>query len=239
MPKEKVKKEKTSIEHPESFSKLELASENVMLSWYDFFANSLRREIKKKPKEFLLIFVFAFLGTVLASAVLFVFLVGGINMRFSLPSFSLPTFSVAEISTGSNSSSVKYDPVILLDKIKKGEHDYALIDIRSFDEYEEGHIKTALSMPVYGTNLIKEDGSLDRGLIKKAIEEKSKDKKTIIIYGHSQHSSVSEKVASILGKKSQVLSVGWNEWAHFKTLWVPEGMWNEVDLSSFIQTREE
>ena len=94
-------------------------------------------------------------------------------------------------------------------------------------------------MPVYGTDLVDENGEVDKGRIRKAINDKFGNKDMVIVYGHSQHSSLSSKVADSIGERAIPLGIGWNEWAHFKQWWVPENRWNDVDVSSYIQVREE
>lgn len=227
-----------------SFNDLKKEERHHILRLYDFLTYSLRNEIKKRPWEFVILFFIALVGTTIFSGILITFVTGGINIKytppsFSLSSFSLPNFLGAEISTGRGSNSNDLDPLVLFEKIRRGDTDYLLLDIRTLEEYENGHIKSALSMPVYGTDLVNENGEVDSGRIRKAVREKFGDKNLIIVYGHSQHSSLSNKVAEAIGGNASPLGLGWNEWAHFKQWWVPENMWNDVDISNYIQVREE
>ncbi len=238
-------KENITEEKPiHTFKELKKEERHHILRIYDFLTYSLRAEIKKRPWEFVILFFIALVGTTIFSGILISFVTGGINIRYTAPSASLSNFSFpnllgAEITTGSKTSGYSLDPIVLLEKIRMGSDDYLLIDIRTLEEYENGHIKTALSMPVYGTELVDENGEVDSGRIRKAVNENFGNKEMIIVYGHSQHSELSRKVADSIGGKAVALGVGWNEWAHFKQWWVPERLWNDVDLSNFVQVREE
>lgn len=227
-----------------TFEDLKKEERHHILRLYDYLTYSLRSEIKKRPWEFVVLFFIALAGTTIFSGILITFITGGINIKYNVPSlsftnFSLPNMLGAEISTGNSAASSDLDPLVLLEKIRRGDADYLLLDIRSLKEYEDGHIKSALSMPIYGTDLVNENGEVDSGRIRKAVREKFSDRDLIIIYAHSQHSVLSDKVADSIGGNAIALGLGWNEWAHFKQWWVPESMWNDLDISDYVQIREE
>lgn len=227
-----------------TFNELKVEERNHILRIYDFLTYSLRAEIKKRPLEFLALFFGVLLLSMITSGIIISVITGGISIRYSPPNFTFPTLSLpnfatgTQIITGSSRYNLKYDPYLLLEKIKQGDTDYALVDIRSSSDYELGHIKSAINIPVYGTKLIKKDGSLDKNLIKKAVKDKTKGKNIVIFYGHSQHTTYVDEIAQIVGG-GKALAIGWNEWAHFKNLWVPESKWNEIDLSDYVQIKEE
>lgn len=225
---------------PETKVQLEKEGRKYLLAWYDYLTLLIRKNINKNTSGLLLIFSGVFVITIIVSFVLLRILINGVDIKVLIPSFSIPNLELIKTSSISSVMSV-YDPMILLEKIKKGDKDYKLIDIRSFDEFEQGHIKTAISIPVYGTNLIKKDGSLDAGLIKRSFKEKAGSTNLVIIYGHTEFSTYTKQVASLIdkgGNRVKALLIGWNEWAHFKTLWVPEKEWNSVDPAKFIQRKE-
>lgn len=235
------KKEEEKQVH--TFEDLKKEERHHILRVYDYLTFSLRKEIKKRPWEFVILFFIALCGTTVFSGILITFITGGINVRYSMPSVGLPNFSLpniagAQLSTGNNRT-FPYEPMFLLEQIRSGSQDYLLIDIRTLKEYEAGHIKTAVSMPVYGTELLNVDKSINGGLIRKAVNNKFPNKKEIIVYGHSQNSSIAHEVASSIGGNAKALGIGWNEWAHFKTFWVPETQWDEIDINEYIQIRED
>lgn len=225
--------------HSETKVQLEKEGRKYLLAWYDYLTLLIRKNLNKNPRELLLLFTGVFVTTIVVSFVLLRMLINGVDIKVSMPSFSIPNLASIQASSSLPPTAI-YDPMILLEKIKKGDRDYKLVDIRSFDEYDQGHIKTAISIPVYGTNLIKKDGSLDIGLVKRSFREKTRGAKLVIIYGQTQFSAYPQQVASSIdrgGSKLKVLSIGWNEWAHFKTLWVPENRWDNVDPAEYIQTK--
>lgn len=228
--------------HSETKIELEKEGRRYLLAWYDYLTLAIRKILSKNPRELFFLFSGVFLLTIIISVVLLRMLINGviINVSMPVPSFSIPNIA-SLITLSSNSSTAVYDPMVLLEKIKKGDEDYKLVDIRSFDEYEQGHIKTAISIPVYGTNLIKKDGSLDKGLVKASFKEKAGNTKLVIVYGQTEFSVYPQQVAGLVdkgGSKVKVLSIGWNEWAHFKSIWVPENKWDSIDPNDFIQTKE-
>jgi len=117
------------------------------------------------------------------------------------------------------------DPLSLLKLIDSGEQNNILIDIRDGLSYKKAHIKGAVN---YSTEQIKKDIS------------KFKRKK-IIIYGDTTSSILSKEIALLLIEKSvdaRLMSVGWNEFRHFKNLWVPESQWDKIDINKYITANE-
>lgn len=108
------------------------------------------------------------------------------------------------------------DPMTLVSLIKTRDQSYILIDVRSKKEYEKSHI---------------------RGAVQLSESKKLDSKKTIIVYGNTQYSDETKNVASELaekGLKVKQLAIGWNEWRHFRNLWVPDNKWAEIDVNDFI-----
>ncbi len=123
-------------------------------------------------------------------------------------------------------NAVYLDPVDLLDLIKNNDKNYILIDIRSKEEFNKGHIKTAVNLT-------------PEALLKKTNDLR---KKTVILYGQTSYSSITKNtVYSLLEKniKVKVLSVGWNEFFHFRNLWLPEILWNKMRIDQFVELAKE
>lgn len=117
------------------------------------------------------------------------------------------------------------DPLVLLKLIDSGDQKIVLIDIRDSLSYKKAHIKGAVN---YSRDQIKKDISKFK-------------KKKIIIYGDTTSSVLSKEIALLLIEKgidARLMSVGWNEFRHFKNLWVPESQWSEIDVNKYIQTNE-
>ena len=117
------------------------------------------------------------------------------------------------------------DPLVLLKLIDSGDQKIVLIDIRDSLSYKKAHIKGAVN---YSADQIKKDISKLK-------------KKKIIIYGDTTSSVLSKEIALLLiekGVDARLMSVGWNEFRHFKNLWVPESQWSEIDINKYIQANE-
>jgi rhodanese-related sulfurtransferase len=117
------------------------------------------------------------------------------------------------------------DPLSLLKLIDSDDQKIVLIDIRDSLSYKKAHIKGAVN---YSTDQIKKDVSKFK-------------KKKIIIYGDTTSSVLSKEIALLLIEKgidARLMSVGWNEFRHFKNLWVPESQWDKVDVNKYIEINE-
>lgn len=117
------------------------------------------------------------------------------------------------------------DPMTLIRVIDKNPSDMVIIDIRSGDDFNRGHIKSSINMSI---DAIMKDY---RGL----------RNKKVIVYGENSYDPVPKDVAIfLLGKRidTRVLAVGWNEFRHFRNLWVPEGMWNKIDVNRYVSDLE-
>lgn len=96
-----------------------------------------------------------------------------------------------------------------------------ILDTRSSQDYNLGHVRGAV--------MAKDEvaGNL-KGL----------KGKTVIIYGQTASDPAPKEMALYLigkGVESKILSVGWNEFRHFRNLWVPERLWGKFDPGKYIQ----
>ncbi len=117
------------------------------------------------------------------------------------------------------------DPMTLIKVIDKNPSDMVVIDIRSKDDFNRGHIKSSINM---SKDAVMKDY---RGL----------RNKKVIVYGENSYDPAPKDVAIfLLGKRidARVLAVGWNEFRHFRNLWVPEGMWNKIDVNRYVSDQE-
>jgi len=95
----------------------------------------------------------------------------------------------------------RIDPQILSQWIVEGNTDFILIDIRSFEEFQAGHIKTAVNMPL-------------PELIEKETIESLNSNKLLILYSNGvSHASQAWVILHSAGKKNVlVLEGGLNYW---------------------------
>ena len=122
-------------------------------------------------------------------------------------------------------SQMYFDPYTLLTEIKENKNTVTLLDVRPDSEYRNGHIMGAISVPFSGQS----------DLLNKTLKYKNK---RIIIYGGSAYSTDPLKAFTILLKNNfdaRMLAVGWNEWKHLSTVWLPESQWTAIDINNFIK----
>lgn len=224
----------------ESLNDLEKEGKHYVLHWFDFIVLHLRRQFRRKPLELLVLFILSFLCSVLVSALVLLVILNKIELRFSLP--TVPFLNTGGISLDSSRARVStYDPMALVHLIKKNDQTYVLVDLRSAKEFDEGHIKTAVSIPILGTEYLAANGEVKDGKVKEVFTDKTRNKSLVILYGQTQFSTYPESVAKVLdqsGRKVKVLKIGWNEWAHFTNMWVPESLWNTFVIDPYIQVKE-
>lgn len=125
-----------------------------------------------------------------------------------------------------------YDPidVVLYDP------DIQLVDIRQTEQFKEGRIKGAINIPVSF-----EDGDISNK--QQVIEQfaKLKTEPQIVIYGKNSYTLQTVRVAQLLENKNiqvKVLRVGWTEFFHFQTFWLPEELSSKVNILNYIELPE-
>jgi len=104
-------------------------------------------------------------------------------------------------------------------KISSGDTSFVLVDVRSEEEYLEGHIKWAISIPAYTDRDNTQNISNER--ILEAFTSISPDKE-IITYCYSSYCMSSRKIGKFLAENDvyvKHLTVGWNEWRYHWDLW--------------------
>lgn len=207
--------EKSLEREKKQFQELEKEGTKQVLKWYDFGMISLRREIKAHPAQYFFLFITSFLGSVITSAFgLYGFSVN-LNSKISPPVLGATSSAkTQQVQKEDNVLVSKFDASLLLSKIKAKDKNYALIDIRSKKDFQNGHIKGAINIPVYGTALVSQNGDLDEVGINKAFRDVNKTN-LVIVYAQNEFDSVPQAISQMLSKSKQTvkpLSVGWSEW---------------------------
>ncbi len=185
--------------------------------------NIKKEERKVDQKTFLIFFVISFF-------------VGFLTVYFLLPKKNQPVKigkeSAGEKKISYSSQKVKefltfknslyYDPLDLIDDLKKQRKEILLVDCRDKDSFTKGHIKTAVNFQS----------------INQILELTKKSKKTVILYGNYQEEPKINQIAlDLLGKglKVRVLSVGYNQFRHLKIFWLPESQWDKVNPEEWVE----
>lgn len=125
-------------------------------------------------------------------------------------------------------TAVYISPHTLRKRMDKGEANYALVDVRSAQEYEKEHIVGAISIPAYkdpNTSMSLEIEKEERERIITAFQNLGKEKE-ILVYCYSMPCMTGRKIGKLLAENGiyvKHLGVGWNEWRYFWNLWNHDG----------------
>jgi rhodanese-related sulfurtransferase len=133
-----------------------------------------------------------------------------------------------------------YDPILLMSDIRTNNNNVLIVDVRSHEDFDQGHIKNAVHISV-GIKDAQYPNKDDLSLAVKEIKKISEDK-LVVVYGHFQGTSYVQELAQMLRKKNvsaTSLAIGWNEWYHFRNLWLPESQWTTTDMNLYVQMNEE
>jgi len=113
-------------------------------------------------------------------------------------------------------------------KMDAGEFDAVLVDLRSAEEYELGHITGAINIPAYKDKYTSDYGATER--ILGEFRKIPKDKE-IITYCYSIACMTSRKIGKLLADNEiyvKHLNIGWNEWKNDWTSWNHQHEWFET-----------
>ncbi len=211
--------EKPVAETKEGFDELEKKGKKKFLKLYDFGASKLRDEIKRKPGQYFFLFLTSFLGSVLTTTAGLIMFSGNLVAQFAPKQ--------EQRVQGAQTQEVKkvvkvdeYDPLLLASKLRKGEVDFEIVDIRPMSEYLAGHIKGAINIPVYGSEIVNKDGDIDQDALKLAFKQYLLTDKLMIVYAQNSYSTIPGEIASLFSspaKRVKALAVGWEEWSHLNS----------------------
>ncbi len=201
-------------ETKEDLQELEKKGAKKVLKWYDFGASSLRDEIKRRPAQYFFLFITSFIGSALTTGAALIIFSGNLIAQFvPKPVQKVESSQTVKVPV----AATKYDPLLLASKLRKNETDFELVDVRSSEEFNRGHIMGAVSLPVYSTEMVGKSGDVDVASIKEAFKKYTTTDKFLIIYAQNAYATIPSDIAAILstGKKEvKALAVGWEEWQH-------------------------
>lgn len=119
-------------------------------------------------------------------------------------------------------------------RMAKGDTGFTLVDLRSAQEYSQGHIAGAVNIPAYRDPNTTAYDEVDR--IVGAFAALPKDRE-VIVYCYSTPCMTGRKVGKMLAERGifvRHLGIGWNEWRHFWTLWNHEPEWNNTRVEDYV-----
>lgn len=203
-------------EKREDLEELEKKGKKKFLKFYDFGTSKLRDEIRRRPAQYFFLFLTSFLGSVITSSVALFIFTGNLITQF-VPKPEGQVMSAKTQEAKQTFKVEKYDPLLLASKLRKGDRDFTLIDIRSKEDFDAGHIVTAINLPIFGTELLTSNGDINEAEVKKAMAKYLEDHNLVIIYGQNSYSTIPSDIAKLLGERFpniKPLAIGFEEWAY-------------------------
>ena len=136
------------------------------------------------------------------------------------------------------SQKIYLDPLTLKEKIDQKTKNYILVDIRSQDEYQRGHIKTAVNIPAYKLvdNIEKTRTSANE--IINQYKKLNPSNKELIIYGYLPGADIVKEVAILFMERGyfvKMLAVGWQDWRGSYTRWNPAADIMGMDIGQYVE----
>lgn len=152
----------------------------------------------------------------------------------------LPILQKPKVKTVFNSyEQIFYvDPVHVIQQINDPAKDFLLIDTRSKQEFENGHIRGSVNVPLYSDYRKTEESKVVLSEYKKQINKVNTEKKVIIMYGYYSRSQLLLESVNYLmrsGVRVQLLSVSWYEFKNNPSLWLPGNDLGVVDINQYLE----
>ncbi|MBI2138436.1 hypothetical protein HYU13_02520 [Candidatus Woesearchaeota archaeon] len=124
----------------------------------------------------------------------------------------------------------------------KGDSSIVLVDLRSEQEYLKEHIIGAVNIPAYKDPDTSAYGDVDRIVSSFLGLQDNNPGKDIVVYCYSMPCMTGRKIGQMLAEHGifvKHLTIGWNEWRHFWTLWNHEHEWNATLVKDYIAKGKE
>lgn len=132
-----------------------------------------------------------------------------------------------------NSVATLVSPHNLRERMAHGKDDYVLVDVRAAEDYERGHIVTAINIDT-GTGAERTTDDVLREF--ERVVEDNPDKE-IITYCYSAACMNGRKVGNFLAENGvyvKEMTVGWNEWRYDWEMWNYDTEWDTYQVEDFI-----
>jgi len=136
-------------------------------------------------------------------------------------------------------NAVHVSPHSIRKAMGEGNDSFILVDLRSQEEYEEFHIRGAVSIPAYKDRDTSDYGARERIISSFASLPKDKE---IIVYCYSMPCMTGRKIGKMLAENNiyvKHLGIGWNEWKNFWTLWNHEHEWATTNVEDYLWSGSE
>lgn len=177
--------------------------------------------------------------TLLTATILLLSLCAGAAGAYLMDHFTKPSEASLIAEFYATENAVHVSPHSLRKEMAKGEMSFTLVDLRSAQEYEAGHISGAVNIPAYkdpDTSAYKE---VDRIV---AAFRALPTGKPAVVYCYSIPCMTGRKVGKILadhGIYVKHLGIGWNEWKYDWKSWNHEHEWENTKPEDYISKGKE
>lgn len=144
-----------------------------------------------------------------------------------------------KVEFSGNENLVNIDPVLLKEYIDIKKQRIITIDTRSKPEYDNGHIKNAISIPLYTDFRRPYESLQDKGEWVDNVRKQIGVMNQIILYGYRPDADLLLVAADSLRKKgirAKILSVGYGDWQGGFWSWMPGGELNgSININDYIE----
>jgi len=133
------------------------------------------------------------------------------------------------------------DPVMVKELIDVNDPHFAVIDIRSKEEYDRSHIKLSFNMPVYADYRHVYTTQTNKQELFNKIKNNLQNKKMVVVYGYAPQADTTLDAVTFLSKqnlKVRTMNIGWNEWKNNFYNWLPGAEMQGFSINTYLEGKD-
>lgn len=131
-----------------------------------------------------------------------------------------------------------FDPSNLINGYDEEDRGYLLVDTRSNEEFELGHIKNSVNVPLYTDYRQISKTKIKLSDFINQIRKINKKNRTIVLYGYYARAQILLDAVQFLGQNGisgQALSISWYEFKNNPASWMPGNDLGLFDVNQYIE----
>lgn len=144
-----------------------------------------------------------------------------------------------EVGVRGNESYLTIDPVLVKEYMDTNNDTYILVDVRSDAEYRSGHIRRAVSIPLYTDFRHPYGSAVKRDVWETELRKRTGGKREIIVYGYRPDADIIHIAVDAVRKKKmpvKILSVGYGDWVGGFPQWMPgHEIYGSFNINDYIE----
>lgn len=167
----------------------------------------------------------------------------------SLKKISLPSFThlftrkqPKKIVFSGNESYTTIDPMLLKEYIDIQAKNILIIDTRSTAEYESGHIKGSIHIPLYSDFRMPYESAVQLSVWVSSVKKQIRNSQTPILYSYNPEADIVRVAAEKLrasGVKVKILAVSYSGWQGGVWGWIAGGELNgTLNINEYIEQKK-